>query len=239
MPTNFATLLLTRPDGMNDRVLEALGPIAKGVEVVKSPLLDIRATGAMPDLSSARGVIFTSRNGVQFAGASAPLKTYCVGPATADVAQSQGWKVAHVAQNAEDLVQNLITLNPVAPLLHIAGVARRGEIAERLTQAGILTDVVAVYDQQHLPLSPAAHAAIMRETPVIVPLYSPRTAQQFVKDLRDARGLHIVCLSDAVRAEVANVPNSSLSVAANPNGESMLQAIQNVLGRVETEHAPK
>lgn len=239
MPTQFATLLLTRPQEMHAKVLSALAPLPEWLEVVATPLLEISATGDVPDLAPYAGVIFTSRNGVRFAGPSHGRPTYCVGPETADVATATGWQVAHIAQDADALVQNLITLAPAGPLLHICGAARRGEIAERLTDSGLLTRIVTVYEQSLLPLSASANAAIVQEMPVIVPLYSPRTAQQFAKEARNAQELHIVCLSDAVRAEVNDLPYRSLSVAAEPNGERMLQAVRNVLRRVETAHAPK
>ncbi len=239
MATHFATLLLTRPEGMNAKVLASLDPISPGIQVIQSALMEICATGITADLSNAAGVIFTSRNGVHFGGPSQRLPTFCVGPATADAARAKAWPVEHVAQNADALVQKLITSRPKPPILHIAGSARRGEIAARLTSAGIETQAVAVYDQRLNSLSDAAKTAILRESPVIVPLYSPRTARQFCTEAKSARALHLVCLSDAVREEVKAIGVLSVSVASQPNGRSMLQALQNVLRRVETEHAPK
>jgi uroporphyrinogen-III synthase len=128
---------------------------------------------------------------------------------------------------------------PPAPLLHIGGVHRRGDVAGRLGEAGIPTAEVDVYDQRRLPLSQDVQQALAGHVPVIVPLFSPRAAQQFASLAHGSAPLHLVTISEAVMAQTRELPTASRQVAGAPDAASMRDALANLLRRVEADHSPQ
>lgn len=184
----------------------------------------------MIDLGGANGIIFTSVNGVQSALTSTDLPAYCVGQTTAEAAISAGFQVMTIAQNAEDLIAALLEHRPKGPLLHLSGTHTRGQIAERLSAAGILTRRVETYDQVLRPLSPEAIIHLKGERAVILPLYSPRTARQFMGELTGPAPIICLAISQAVAAEVTESAFHRLIVVPSPTGAAMESAIAGLLG---------
>jgi uroporphyrinogen-III synthase len=62
------------------------------------------------------------------------------------------------------------------PLIHLHGEHTRGDVAKRLNSAGIETHEAVIYRQEALPLSAEVIALIGGADPVVLPLYSPRSA---------------------------------------------------------------
>lgn len=157
-------LLLTRPEPAARRfAAEAAG---FGWPVVVSPALRIVPVahdGAA--LAAAAGLVFTSENAVPFAGPGRGRRAICVGPRTAEVARAAGFDAEAGPGDAARLVPLLAGLGP--GWLHPHG----KHIARALPVAG-----VAVYDQQPVALNRAALDALAGVEPVVLPLFSPRTA---------------------------------------------------------------
>ncbi len=240
MPDPFATLILTRPRDASERFAESLSDVLKpGVRVIISPLFEIVPLGRIPDFSGIRGVIFTSANGVRHAGRGNGLPAYCVGPATWHAAAASGWDAQKSGATADELVDCLISTTPPVPLLHVGGVHRRGQVAERLSAAGLPTKEAIVYDQESRPLAPAALSALAGDSPVILPLFSPRTARRFAAVAQPRAPLHLVAISAAVMAETRGLSAASRSVASDPDSQSMRNTVANLLRRVEADHSPK
>lgn len=223
-------LLLTRPAQSARDFIDSLDPAAlRDVTVCISPLLRIVRTGVEPDLDGYRGAIFTSSNGVDMAPRGEGRVAVCVGDRTATAAQGQGWDVRQLAQTADALVALLVAAPVEGPLLHIAGQHRRGDIAGRLNAAGLRTDEAIVYDQQLEPLTDAARALLAADRPVLVPLFSPRTAQQFMSGTQDLGGVTIVAISEAVAAEVDHDRIGTMYIAQAPTSKAMQQAVEMLL----------
>ncbi len=239
MSLTRATLLLTRPAPASAAFLDSLSPLGEGIDVVISPLLEIVPTGQVPDTSQYAGVIFTSSNGVAHAIDGAGMPAFCIGDATRDAAQARGWEARQMGRTAEDLIDSILSERPNAPLLHIGGVHKRGNVAEHLTRAGIHTDSIDVYDQTAKPLSSVAIEILNGGNPVIVPLFSPRTASQFAKNWSGRAPLHLLGLSKAVLDEVKHLPASTFNIAESPDGDAMRRVVMNLLRRVEARDAPK
>lgn len=231
----FASVILTRPFAASTSYCEANARLFSRAKVIFSPLLDIVSTNVATNLSGYNGVIFTSTNGVLYGGVAGPCPAYCVGHATTQLAGEKGWAAKYVGATSSDLINTLRSAAPEVPLLHIGGRHRRGDVAKSLTRFGIPTDEVDVYDQVLLPLSAEAHSALSGEQPVIVPLFSPRTARQFAKNAQISAPVHFVAISEAVLAEVADLPYVSKHVSAAPNAKSVSAKLQNVLRRVEAD----
>lgn len=223
-------LLLTRPRESAEAFLAELDRgVLDGVRIVVSPLIEIRPLEVRVDMTPYAGVIFTSANGVGFAEDGARRPAFCVGTKTAEAARDRGWRVERIAQDADALVGSLLQDPVEAPLLHIAGAHRRGQVAERLSDAGLAVDVVAIYEQTLVPLSDEAQALLARRECVVVPLFSPRTAAQFARDAGDTTEVTFVAMSEAVAEPLQKLPAHSLHIARAPTAEDMRHLIEMLL----------
>lgn len=223
-----AILLLTRPLEAAHRFADRVAALnLPGLAPCIAPLLRIERTGTPIDWQDAGAVIFTSRNGVEAGSAQDPRRVpcHCVGAATAGAARDAGWPVLSVSPDANALVAALTAAPPAASgLLHIAGAARRGAIAERLTRAGLPTRVHVAYDQALQPLAAPALAALSGSLPVIAPLFSPRTARHFAQLHRGTAPLWLPALSVAVAEPLASLAHATVLVAQRPDAVAMLDA---------------
>ncbi len=222
---NPPALLLTRPRERALHFLNSLDQAAlSGVQVVISPLIDIVPLTQLPRLGDAAGVIFTSVHGVAFAPPGSGLPTYCVGERTAQAARQAGWDVQMTAQTADDLVALVSAAAP--PLVHFAGRHRRGDVAKRLNSMGIPTRIEVVYDQRLRDLSGPAKRLLVSSKRVIVPLFSPRTAAQFMSQSKGATRVEIVAISTAVAKVVPEEFRGQVHVAQAPTGLEMRRCVE-------------
>lgn len=222
------TLLLTRPHHGAQAFLTGLDAAAvRRVNVLIAPLMEISGTGAQVDIPAGGGVIFTSAAAVEFTPEGAGRRAYCVGAGTTAQATALGWHAVQSGETAEELITALRRSPPDGSLLHLGGRHTRGDIAARLSAAGIPTRHVVLYDQTLLPLAAAARDALAG--PCIIPLFSPRTAAHLVAEagplLARAR---IIALSEAVAAplEGENVP--CIIILPAPRVRLMRNAVENL-----------
>jgi uroporphyrinogen-III synthase len=224
--------LLTRPASQGDRFAEELrARFGPAVRVVRSPLL-------MPDYlnpalpGDVAGMIFTSETGVTALGRLRPacgLPAWCVGDRTAQAARLAGYDARSAAGDAAALVAAVLADAPPGPLLHARGSDSRGAVAERLTQEGVRTFEAVVYAQRPVPLSPRARRLLEASDPVLVPLFSPRSAALFAAaadDFARRAPLWIVALSPAVAGAVAVLRPDRQAVAASPDAGALLDAAE-------------
>lgn len=229
----MVVLLMTRPLTAARRFVEALpADLLAKLQVIYSPLIEIRPLPGVADASGARGLIFTSANGVAAAEAPRDLPAYCVGEATAAAARENGWQAEACGGTADALVTNLLNTRPDGPLLHLRGTHTRGDVAARLTAGGIRCDEKVVYEQALLPLTAEAEAALAAQSLVIAPLFSPRTAQHFSKLCPAEARPFAVMLSSAV-AEAAKALNyNDLQICKRPTAQAMTEAVQDAAVRL-------
>lgn len=222
------TLLLTRPTMSAKAFAETLDPVAlTQAFLIISPLLEIVGTGAKPSLTDVRGVIFTSANGVLFAPDGAGRRAYCVGAQTTRQAMMRGWDARQAGDTADDLVAALEKDAAHGPLLHLSGAHTRGDIARRLTAAGTPTNCIIVYDQKLLSLGPEAQDALCSRC--IVPVFSPRSAEQLVREARGKLGnAHVVALSNSVAEPLIGEKTTQLIVLPAPQAVHMRKAVENL-----------
>lgn len=221
-----ALILLTRPAPQSKRFAAALG-----LECLISPLIAPRFLA--PDLPAHKALILTSETGALAARGLAPCRAFCVGDRTAEVARSLGFDATSASGDAEALMA-LILSDPIAPLLHLRGREARGDIAARLTAAGLPTHEAVVYAQEEQALTPEAVAALQGQTPVIAPLFSPRSATILAAECAriTARApLRVVAMSQAV-ADAARALDPAPVISARPDGDSMLEATLVALQRL-------
>ncbi|MBB97849.1 MAG: uroporphyrinogen III synthase [Rhodobacteraceae bacterium] len=230
-PPSGPVLLLTRPRSASEALATRLSD-APPHRVVISPILAIRHLPPPPD-SRAAGLIFSSANGVE-AAASLPKQcpVHAVGDTTAAAARAAGWRTEIIGQTADDLVDRLIRSCPPTPLLHLHGAHTRGDIAARLTAAGLPTSAHVIYDQVAQDMTPEAHAVLNASSPVILPIFSPRSARLLSSAIKPLAPVHVIALSSAVAEEVHVPDMTSLHVCDTPSRGSMDAALISALRRL-------
>jgi uroporphyrinogen-III synthase len=201
------------------------------VQVISSPLLEVIDLQTQMDLHAAEGVIFSSSNAVACSEKGRGRSAYCIGTATTLSAQSAGWRAQMAGENADALVANLTNQKPKTPLIHLAGQHQRGDIALRLTKAGLKTEILIVYNQLLKPVTAQVKAALRGEVPVFVPLFSPRTSQQFASELSALPNyaknqMVVVALSEAVAAPLDNLGINEVIVTSRPTAQDMREALE-------------
>lgn len=222
-------LLLTRPRGASDALAADIAlRLGDTVGVVVSPMIEIVHLPGPLALTGVRGLIFTSVNGVKAAAAlthDRDLPAYCVGPSTTRQADAAGWRAEMAGPDAEALVRRLRALRPDAPLLHLRGRHARGDIAGQLGAVGLPVREQIVYDQRPLPLTGAAMACLQGSAPVIVPLFSPRSARLFA-EASPGPVAAVAAISHAVADALPDGLARRVAVAEAPNGEAMLSLLE-------------
>jgi uroporphyrinogen-III synthase len=223
-------LLLTRPRDSAERFAARLSQLAlQDVSLCYSPLLEIVSTGEAPNISQFDGVIFTSARAIECAPVLSRGVAFCVGEQTARTATGAGWQVKLVAQTADELVTAIRKAGVKGRFVHLAGAHRRGQIAARLTRSGMQVDVITLYEQHLRPLSDAAREVLAGEVPVIVPLFSPRTAAQFGDQAQDLTRVSVAAISPAVAEAIQGKSPKALHIAEAPTGEEMARTVEMLL----------
>jgi len=231
-------VLVTRP--RPDAVALAAELERRGHSVLQQPLLEIEIDANVPfDLDGAQALLFTSANGVRaFVARSGrrDLPVYAVGDATAREARGQGFGAVESAGGAVDDLAALVR-RKVKPedgvLLHVSGSAVAGDLSGLLTSDGFAVRREQLYTARKVTgIDAAVRAALAAGTLDAVLFFSPRSAAAFVTLVQAAgiaaacETLAAVCLSDAVAAALTPVSWGSVTVAAQPNQESLLASLE-------------
>lgn len=230
-----AGFLLTRPAAASARFAEALresfGPDAR---IVISPLMQPEFLHPVLPVGPFDALILTSEIGAEAArrlsadGVALPGQAVCVGDRTAQAAEAAGFQAVTAKGDAAALVRLIATQTPGARYLHLRGQDTTGQIAQQLDSIGISTAEAVVYCQQPQPLTRQAAALLSGPDPVVVPLFSPRSA-----DLLAAFGpfrapLWIAALSPAVAERSQAMHPARLAVATLPDARALLRATESL-----------
>lgn len=218
------TLLLTRPAAQSARCAAAFSARHPGIPVVVAPVIDIRPRPyALPETGT---LIVTSRHALPGLPAAAQGRgVWCVGEATAAAARAAGLRPEGWAEDAAGLVAAMILRRPAGPFVHLAGDHRAADLAGLLTAAGLPTRTVVVYDQPARPLTLPAQALLSGAGPVLLPLFSPRSARLVGAAPCVTAPLRIAAMSAAVAAAWPGPAPQRLQIAAHPTSEAMLHAL--------------
>ena len=100
----------------------------------------------------------------------------------------------------------------------------------RLQAAGLRATGAVIYDQRPCPLTDAARSLLDGQGPVLVPLFSPRTAALFAETAPHRAALWVAALSPAVASALGNLPVARLATASRPDAAAMLAAIAALIG---------
>lgn len=206
------TMLLTRPEA-DARRFAAMMP---GWPAVIAPIVEIVPVAHdAPALRDAAGLVFTSAHAVAAAGPGAGRPAICVGPRTARAARAAGFAVTMGRGGAEALL-GLIAAAGV-PLIHAHG----RHLAIALPVPGMV-----VYDQIPRPLDDAARVLLDGPDPVILPVFSARSAALLSQAVAgSAAPLWLAAISDPVRAAFTP-PVARAETAQRPLAAAMRRAIR-------------
>ncbi len=223
--SDLPIVLLTRPREQSLRFAKGL----TGLKVVISPILKIEFRRTGPEPRDYDILVFTSENGVRAAAAFhdlAGMRGYAVGERTAAAGKEIGLDLKPAAGSADDLVSLIIEDRPTGRLLHLHGAHSRGNVAERLQNAGLDTDSTVCYDQIEQPLNAEAQDLLAGEAPVLLPLFSPRSAALLGQSCEKARApISLIAISPAaLEAWTGPEPISATAVSV-PTADAVTREI--------------
>jgi len=235
------TVLLTRPAPASRRFADALrAGMGTDVPLLIAPVLEIvpAPAAAAAALAGAGGVILSSENGAAAcaaSGAGAGLPAFCVGERTAAAARAAALvPVGDTPGDLDGLVAQVAAAGwPAArgPLVHLHGAHVTGDAAAALAAHGIAARAAVVYDQRARPLSAAALRLLAGEEPVVVPVFSPRSARLIAPALAAARApLRLAAISPRAAAALDVQPAARVRTADRPDAEAMRDAVVALLG---------
>lgn len=242
------TLLLTRPFESSQRFAQSARAQGWQGGIVIAPLLRIAAQALdRAQIEHAGSWVATSQHAVKILARTTALRDkplYCVGPRTAQEGRAQGF--GHVHQAGGDgaaLLGDLLASPPPAPILHLHGAHLAFELGARLCAAGIDAASVVAYDQRACPLSAAARTLLAGTGAVVVPLFSPRSAQLFVQECQEigqiGADVHVLAISAKAAEALGPRAFASLHVAARPDGEALLDDLLRLQAALEAGGNPR
>ncbi|MEL6994341.1 MAG: uroporphyrinogen-III synthase [Pseudomonadota bacterium] len=222
-------ILITRPEASGrmfaDQIAELIG---NNHDIIQSPLLVIERFKSPPNLSDIKTLIFTSAHAVR---AFVDLEKrrdfvcYVVGSATAEIAMLANFEPIDGGGHADALIEKIINDLPQTPCLYVRGEHVSSDLAGMLNAAGITTHQVTLYGQSVSPLNLEARDALNSKKPVLLPLFSARSAQLFFEQGIGSAPLHVIAMSEAVAANVPRAKVKSIRIARQPNKDGMLDAL--------------
>ncbi len=234
MPDHRPPLLLTRPAQASARFAAAFrAEVGADWPVVLSPLMETVWQSPTLDLDGAAALIFSSENAVHGycrLQTTRNLRAWCVGARTTEVARRVGFDAVEGPGDAARLADMILRAGEARRMLWPHGQQVAFDIADRLNRAGIETVSVAVYDQKMLMPTAAARALMAGNDPVLLPLFSPRSAVLAQAAFPDHRApLWVAALSPSVAEACTSLEARRLSVAVRPDSGSLLAALKEIL----------
>jgi uroporphyrinogen-III synthase len=127
--------------------------------------------------------------------------------------------------DAADLIARILADTAPTPCLHLRGAHIAANIAKALTLAGTETHEAVIYRQTEGHLTARAVSLLQNGQPVIVPLFSPRSAQLFFDQAVPTGPLLVAAISENVRQAVPDGCAASIETAEHPTAEAMLEVI--------------
>ena len=231
-------LLLTRP------LAEAQASIARlrhmGHTAIAAPVIEIvPLAGALRD-GAWQGVVLTSAHAT--AGLTpaqldrlATLPTFAVGRRSAEAARASGFERVHAADGDETALARLVVTHLPAgsTVLYLAGRERRGALAGQLWAAGYGCQIVETYDAVGSVAFAPDVLTQLRDAQIDAVLhYSARSAAIFVTLAgvaglgAEIAGLHHLCLSPAVAAQLATIAPTRIRIAARPDEATLFALLE-------------
>ena len=231
-------VIVTRAEPGASETIRRLDQLGHTALRVPALTLHEQADTALPPSNAISGLVFTSANGVRTYAARRDDRhqaVWCVGPATAEAAQQEGFSTVHQSSgNALDLAHFIASRSAPTdvPLLHVANAAAAGILRRELEALGFAVQFAPLYEMRptrHMPsgvLDLIAHGK-----PAIILIHSAKGAQAFASML-EGHGLQIaalVAISDPASSPLANLAIDRTFIADVPNEDGLVRALERAL----------
>lgn len=225
----FPTILLTRPTEQSSKFQRELRRrVPPEVPILVSPILEIRTFPSPGPVEPPDFLVLTSAHASEaiartpeFAG----IKAYCVGHATADAARRAGAASVAAGGTADELVTRLKQDAPSGRGRYLRGRHVSVDLERTLAGAGLNISSSVVYDQVALPLTDQARAVLAAPGPVVLPIFSARSAGLLAEECRGATApLSVVAMSPQVARQWRD-EDEVCAVASAPDAEAMAEAV--------------
>lgn len=221
------TVVITRPKAQAESfAAELRATHGTQMPVLIAPLMRI-APVTPTEIGDPAHVIFTSVNGVDQAvrlGISQTATAWCVGDQTAAAAARLGFDVKNVKGTSADLIDMVIKARPDGEIVHLRGAHATGQIVENLTQAGLTCHAKVVYAQEDEAPSDALLRALGETGPLIIPVFSPRSAALLTKTMPHRAPLILIAMSESVAAVAAKITKADVITVNFPDKSRMIAA---------------
>lgn len=229
-------VIVTRSQPGADETAERLR--ALGYRAIVSPMLHIVETGLDPDILDGIGdVVFTSANGVRAFGsagvAAGSIRAWCVGPSTADAAREAGFgEVVEGDGDAADLGRLILGSHHrlTEPVLHIANNAAAGNLVNQLRIGGLNALFAAPYHTEPAPALSDEALATLKAGPAAILIHSAKGADALAHAGAPLGTAAIIAISAAAAAPLERRAAGRLHIAARPNEDALLAALEAATG---------
>jgi uroporphyrinogen-III synthase len=233
-------VLITRPE--REAVALATALSQRGHVPVIAPLFRLDILHPPGDfaqsLAACQAVLLTSANGARALAEASEQRgrpILAVGDTTATTAEGLGFNAVTSAAGDGAALAALVRqqLDPKAgPLLHVSGADVASDLGEMLRPDGFEVRRFALYDaREESTLPDSARAALQARALDAATFFSPRSASQFAKLLKEAgltdsvREVTAIAISPAALAPLGDLPFKATAVAARPTRQAVLDEI--------------
>ncbi len=230
--STLPSVLLTRPAPQSKRWAELLSSeFGDTLSVTISPVIEVETLDVALPEAAFNGVIFTSANAVtSFAQLSADrtLKAYCVGDRTASVATAHGFEASSAAGTVDDLASLVLRDVRSGTFLYPHGAHTARDLAGIFASTKVTINDIVTYRQTPQTLNSKAISLLSARGPVLIPLFSPRSAEIFVSNLsQNMKSDQIaICFSEAVREKASVWRFSEVRVCPHPTQGEMIRLMR-------------
>lgn len=221
-------MLLTRPLAASQDLAQRYAGKAR---IIISPVLEIVACPTRYNFDLSMPILATSAHafrGVSALPGQSPI-AYCVGEATARAARAWGANAYYFGNDVSDLVSRVRDL-PDRDFVYLRGRHVSINLAQELVKQGKTVRDIVTYDQRAQPLTSEARQVLGGDERVIVPLFSPRSAEQIMGSGVDLDQHDILVMSQRIGNRVTAVIGNPPMVAKSPTLAAMCDLIDTRLG---------
>ena len=226
-------LLLTRPSGGNERFCLKIKHLLYSCEILDNPIQKIDFLPSLGKVNKNSVLIFTSANGLRAAKKQNLLNKKCflVGENTKKIAVSFGYDVLGFSKDQENLLKLIKSKKPTESMVHVRGKHTVGNLCDELERNQFSCLDIIAYNQEPLKIKKQNLQKIHSGRPVILPIFSSRSAELLQSNL-DLTGFNVIAISEAVAKIIKGVELGELVISKKPDLNSMQEATLAILRRL-------
>ena len=226
-------LLLTRPLDGNERFCLKIKHLLYSCEILDNPIQKIDFLPSLSKVNKNSVLIFTSANGLRAAKKHNLINKKCfvVGSNTKKIAASFGYDVLGFSKDQENLLNLIKSKKPTESMVHIRGKHTVGNLCDALKRNQFSCLDIIGYNQEPLKIKKQNLQKIHSGRPVILPIFSSRSAELLQSNL-DLTGFNVIAISEAVAKIVTGVELGELVISKKPDLNSMQEATLAILRRL-------